>query len=326
MNAAFDPIFIVGFPRSGTTLLATFLDRHSKIAIPPETSFFLRFFQRELTRAIHANALPRGGKIENAMHSLGLDYASVWTKFVRRQPCPPTELLMILLEDYAHLHNKPRFGEKSPWHLLSVPTIMSSFPAARVIGIVRDGRDAVLSLSKTPFGSGQDIRLHCLDWNRAASLFDLWSKRYSRFMWIRYEDLVREPLQTLARVCDFTRVVVEPQQISPETPSFTFAVSKEPWKEKASELIDPSRALAWQSEVAPEVFNTMTALMSRELSRYGYDPEISGDTSLPSVMRHRCEFYYISLVHAARRVIRRVQDLAWSPDDVLYQAGSADGT
>lgn len=40
-NEGFDPIFIVGHPRSGTTLLATILNRHSRVAISPELSFFL---------------------------------------------------------------------------------------------------------------------------------------------------------------------------------------------------------------------------------------------------------------------------------------------
>src|SRR5207245_2047460 len=32
--------FVVGFPRSGTTLLSVLLDRHSRLCVPPETAFF----------------------------------------------------------------------------------------------------------------------------------------------------------------------------------------------------------------------------------------------------------------------------------------------
>ncbi len=45
-NDKFNPIFIVGHPRSGTTLLATILNRHSEVAVPPELSFFLPAYRR----------------------------------------------------------------------------------------------------------------------------------------------------------------------------------------------------------------------------------------------------------------------------------------
>lgn len=34
------PFFIVGCPRSGTTLLSVLLDRHTRLCVPPETAFF----------------------------------------------------------------------------------------------------------------------------------------------------------------------------------------------------------------------------------------------------------------------------------------------
>jgi FkbM family methyltransferase len=51
-NEDFDPIVIVGHPRSGTTLLATMLNRHSQVAIPPESSFFLPAFRRRRHAAV----------------------------------------------------------------------------------------------------------------------------------------------------------------------------------------------------------------------------------------------------------------------------------
>ena len=49
-NEDFEPILIVGHPRSGTTLLATILNRHSQVAIPPELSFFLPAHRRRRAR------------------------------------------------------------------------------------------------------------------------------------------------------------------------------------------------------------------------------------------------------------------------------------
>jgi hypothetical protein len=43
-GAAMDKLFIVGCPRSGTTMLQQALNRHSQVVIPPETKFFFSFF------------------------------------------------------------------------------------------------------------------------------------------------------------------------------------------------------------------------------------------------------------------------------------------
>src|SRR5512143_952046 len=44
------PVFIVGAPRSGTTLVAVLLDRHSNIAIGPETQFYTEFIPKNWAR------------------------------------------------------------------------------------------------------------------------------------------------------------------------------------------------------------------------------------------------------------------------------------
>jgi len=41
------PVFIVGMPRSGTTLLKMMMCAHSKIAIPPETHFFTKLYSQK---------------------------------------------------------------------------------------------------------------------------------------------------------------------------------------------------------------------------------------------------------------------------------------
>jgi hypothetical protein len=47
-TAAERPIFVVGCPRSGTTLLQLMLHSHPRIAIPPETRFMLDIYERRL--------------------------------------------------------------------------------------------------------------------------------------------------------------------------------------------------------------------------------------------------------------------------------------
>jgi hypothetical protein len=272
-NSHFAPVFVVGFPRSGTTLLATLLDRHSQLAIASETSFFLQHFQEELFQSMRTGVLPKKGVIESVLASLQLDAQLLWSNFVQMQPCDPNTFLRLILQQYSQLRNKPRCGEKSPWHLLSVPTLLSSFPNARVIGIIRDGRDAVLSLSQTPFGAQEDIRFHCLEWTRAAKLFRRFSHQFARFLWVRYEDLIHTPDIILPRICEFVGITYEPEQLSPETISDTVRQDGPTWQEKALQQIDSSRAHAWQREASLAFRDSATNLMFDELARLDYDVE-----------------------------------------------------
>src|SRR4051812_23700973 len=83
----FEPILIVGHPRSGTTLLATILNRHSQVAIPPETSFFLPVYRHR------RHAAAREGTHEALLEYLRwipytIEYTeeSIAEMFIRRQP------------------------------------------------------------------------------------------------------------------------------------------------------------------------------------------------------------------------------------------------
>ena len=149
----FEPIMIVGHPRSGTTLLATILNRHSQVAIPPELSFFLPAHRQRRRAAVRAGS-----------HKALLDYArsiphcreiakeSAEAMFMEGPPSPGN-LFRCMLIDYAHAQGKPRCGEKSPWHLLVVPELMAIYPRAKFLWMIRDGRDVVRSCRGMPFFS-----------------------------------------------------------------------------------------------------------------------------------------------------------------------------
>jgi hypothetical protein len=69
----FKPFFIVGCPRSGTTLLSVLLDRHSSVAVPPETFFFHVFSGVSRQRLMHS---VMGNSLEKLGYKNDFDYGS----------------------------------------------------------------------------------------------------------------------------------------------------------------------------------------------------------------------------------------------------------
>ena len=157
MQELSSPFFIIGSPRSGTTLLERMLNRHSQIFIPPETEFFhaLRYALSDKERAI-----------ENPKKFL--DFAAAYSKWQALKLIGITDadlrdianhssnyrdfflLLLGKLAGRARKTNSIFIGEKSPLHLHHTSLIRQLFPTARFIATVRDGRAVVVSRMKHP--------------------------------------------------------------------------------------------------------------------------------------------------------------------------------
>lgn len=255
--------------------------------MPPETQFFSVFLpeldrsEEELSReemVSIALTYPRIG-------DLGLCKAEVLERF-ERYPLRFSGLLRSLLEVYSEKRGKAIPGEKSPAHLMSVPTILSWYPYAKIICVVRDGRDVVRSLYKAPWARHDNPRrlgLFCNIWNDMACKARTFRERYSeeRFYLIRYEDLLRSPEEELRKICGFIGEVYEPGQLRPSANSNVVPDWEEGWKAKATAEVDPSRIGAWKREASEDEILFMNLMMGRALREMEYE-----DTTL-----HECSVF-----------------------------------
>src|SRR6476646_1995762 len=138
------PIFILGAPRSGTSLLSRMLGNHPAIAVPDETKIFEAFVR----------LLPLYGDLREPGRLRRLAHDVVGWRWIRRLPDPPTvdEVLAkvaqpdlcgvfeAMLVVWTERQGKSRWGEKSPNNLFYWSRLDAAFPTALVVHIVRDGR------------------------------------------------------------------------------------------------------------------------------------------------------------------------------------------
>ena len=135
------PFFIVGCPRSGTTLVAQMLDSHSSIAVYLETGYYPFFHANlrlygDLARARNLERLI--GHVRRAILSQGVE------------PPPSSEIAANLVEPsfegilatflnfYAQQQGKTRSGEKTPTHFRYLDEIGEGFPESPVLFLMRD--------------------------------------------------------------------------------------------------------------------------------------------------------------------------------------------
>lgn len=265
-----DYFFVVGCPRSGTTLLSVMLDRHTRLSVPPETAFFTEVAPRLWYR--------RGAGVLRLLRrwprlaELQLNPEAVVGRMAtscRKNPVA-AELLAAILDLYAERNGKTRCGEKTAYHLPHVPTILRFFPDARVICMLRDGRENALSLSCMPWFRG-DLRAAAKAWRKSARLMETFARRYpGRFLIVRYEELVADPETTVTKVMDFIGERFESQQVSSAVRSHVVLPRSMSWKGQALEPVDMSAIDRRSRSASAEERAFLELSLRDDLGRFGY--------------------------------------------------------
>lgn len=203
------PIFIIGSPRSGTTLLRFILSSHPRIFIPGETGFIpylAKNFKGELTRNQTEQLLRLIGKLNIHWKDLVTDINHFY------QSLPAPTLRNVLDKIYKMIikpHGAVRWGDKTPLYIRYIPSIISIFPEAQFIHLIRDGRDCVIS-AQNKWGKDHiymDNYYLLKNWvtNVQKGINAGQYLNHDQYIEIHYENLVKNPLDTLQRVCEFVR-------------------------------------------------------------------------------------------------------------------------
>jgi len=206
------PFFIMGSPRSGTTLVAQILDAHSRLSVYFEMSYHVTF--RPLARLYGDLGDERNRRrfVRDVLDHLRVQRAETPSiGEVEQALVAPTfeGILETLLGLQARQQDKLRGGEKTPLNYLYLDDIRSGFPDSPVIYLMRDPRDVVLSMRKA--------------WNMSNSdATRVWNQAYLKFAQgpsagvhlVRYEQLVREPAATTEAICRALGESFEPEMVA----------------------------------------------------------------------------------------------------------------
>jgi glycosyltransferase involved in cell wall biosynthesis len=215
MDRSKSPIFCVGCPRSGTTLLYhTILSSGDFVIYQAESDAF-----NMIAPAFgNLRSLANRKKLMNVwLHSdyfrrTGLN-ANIIREAVLSECRNSGDFLRIVMEHMARKQGVARWAENTPTHVLHIPEIKATIPNALFIHIIRDGRDVATSLNRVGWGWAG----YRFPWDRShgllvAGLYWEWlvrrGRKYGRclgedYLEIRYEDLIHHTKETLQTVGAF---------------------------------------------------------------------------------------------------------------------------
>jgi tetratricopeptide (TPR) repeat protein len=189
-------VFVLGFPRSGTTLLEVILEGHSRVVSVEEQELFADSVQQFMRRPEDLDGLLRA-----TPPALDAARAAYWRRVAQ------------LGVDVAG----KVFVDKHPLNTLKLPLIARLFPGAKILLACRDPRDIVLSCFRHRFRMSAPI-YELLSIEGAARYYDAVMQLMVRFnatlaldiCLVRHEDLVTEFAREMKRVCAFLGLEWDP--------------------------------------------------------------------------------------------------------------------
>src|SRR5688572_958645 len=193
--------FIVGVPRSGTTLLRLMLDAHSDLSIPAETGFIPD--ARRILSAGMADgreAFCRIVTLSPAWSRFRLDADAFRAALEAIEPFDLGDGVRAFYRLCAALSGKPRWGDRTPAYGSHLDAIQSVLPEARFIHVIRDGRDAALSVTGLWFAPEGEIEALAADWRARIQKTRLLAKGCAHYLEVRYEKLITDPPAELRQI------------------------------------------------------------------------------------------------------------------------------
>jgi tetratricopeptide (TPR) repeat protein len=197
------PIFIVGMPRSGTTLLDRMLSCHSQVRSAGEINDGLR--------QLHwvADVVPAGvqGMLEAVRRSRKIDFAELGARYLQ--------------QTRWRAQGRPYYIDKLPGNIQMVAFIRRALPHAPILHMVRDPMDVCFSNFKAMFGN---ISAYSYDMKTLAHYYRLYVRLVRHWhatlpgamLDVSYEALVSDPATTLRGVLEHCGLAIEDACLHPE--------------------------------------------------------------------------------------------------------------
>ncbi len=258
-------VFVVGAPRSGTNWIQRIIASHPQaVALPTETYLFSHGVAAMRERIQHAAP---------GSYGLGAVYMdrTHWVTAMRRF-CD--EVFLGLLET---LDPSARYlVERTPLHTTHLELIASLYPDAKVVSIVRDGRDVVRSQLSTGWGPDSFTRA-VTEWADYVRAAHAGGPLFNTFVEIRYEQLLENPRETVRAIygaldldandVDLARAVQEAQvpfNVDPAMPGI--------------------RIGKWRSSFSPEEVRQFEAIGGDALDLLGYERAVGRSLAEPAAV------------------------------------------
>lgn len=295
-----EPLFVIGNPRSGTSLLRLMLSSHSRVLIPPECGFIVWLHDKyaQWTQASTQDAQARSAFLDDLnackkFDTWGLAREQVETTILALQPQSYAALCGAVVFAYARAQGKDisLWGDKNNFYTQCVDTLIGLYPAARFLHIVRDGRDVAVSYREVMRSSSSSPYAPHLNTD-AGDIAAEWSDNVtrveqslsgiasSRRALVHYEDLVADPEAAMIKICEWLGLEFQPGMLSPHLQGDGRGLEPPAtldWKRRTLEPVSADTVGRYRVAMPADDIQSFEAIAGPVLTRFGYSPAPAND-------------------------------------------------
>ncbi len=287
---------MVGHRKTGTTLLLDLLDGHPRlVALPGESNHFLTFLPRFggldpdrlaaeaqrwwILRLITPSGIPPFWALGRPWELDADPYALFTRRLLELGAGHPDRDVLGLAAVALHGVSgggEPRaWVEKTPGQEHCLDEILARYPEARFVHLLRDPRSVAAAVSRLDRATGADTDLVGvgLTISRSFAAAERNSARLgeSRYLVLRYEDLVEGPEPVMRRTAGFVGIDWADSLLAP-TVGGVPATSNSAWSaRKVTGEIEGRRLDLWREELDERSSELVCGVTRREARRFGYD-------------------------------------------------------
>jgi hypothetical protein len=275
-----EPVFIVGAPRSGTSLTRDLLRLCDGLYIPPDETQFVPALIRQA----------RGGASPDALARL-LDGSAFAEHMRRRKLWPPLCELRALMtaSDVSTLLPRlmaalamceggtvpSQWGDKTPIYIFELDLLLGLYPKAKVVVVVRDPRNVVASMQRA---WGRSTIRSAVEWRDAARIAIKARQELDAdtFYLVRYEDLTTDPQGEMARIAAWLGITFDSKRLEQYK-------GEERWGRAAGHAgVQRDQGDAYREQLSSSQIACVERISIGEMRSFGYAPTVERDPYVPS--------------------------------------------
>lgn len=209
------PVFVIGHARSGTSIMCILLRKYLNIAYGPESQFIIRIYknihlfgnlsdEHNMRQLIRQLAKERCFARWKKKFAFQYDEEKIYRGIREKSYAGVLDSIFRQLTDHL---GKEQWGDKTPEYNQYLPELLTIFPQARFIHMVRDGRDVVLSAMQKHFGA-QNIVIGARYWCASLKNIQHFKQLVAKesLLEIRYENLMDQPVVEFTRIIHFLQI------------------------------------------------------------------------------------------------------------------------
>lgn len=268
MSSINTPIFIIGNGRSGTTMLGEILTSANV-----GKSFEGHFVTRALKK-FGPNLKSRSELQDLIAFIQGFESSKRYrikldaNDYNTEQNLSTRQIIIDALEQVAKTHPNRRWIEKTPNYIYDLDLILNSFPDAKVIWMVRDGRDVANSVLKKSWGAN-NVFYAAKAWVAANHKNN--ALKDSRVLSIKYECFLTQPKEELTKIFNFLNFPCDDTQYFSRT-------------------VDASKMNQWKQKMNKQQINIFEAVAFDCLKAHGY---VTVNERSPRIPYHKRLWYIV---------------------------------